>query len=122
MKLNPECVRAILLTVEEEIKSPYEELVISPDSADEYKRLKPFTSNEVLYHLRQCIQAGLINCPEMDLSGNYYVQDLTPAGHEFLANIRENSLWKRVMEKAASASLPVILEVAKAVAHQHFIG
>lgn len=50
------------------------------------------------------------------------IRDLTPAGHEFLANIRNDSIWKKVISKAPDASLLVLFELAKDFAVKYFLG
>lgn len=48
--------------------------------------------------------------------------DLTPLGHEFLANIRAKSLWNKVKTKATDASLSILMELAKRAATDYFLG
>jgi len=40
---------------------------------------------------------------------------LTHEGHDFVENIRDNTVWKKVKEKAASMALEVVKATAKAV-------
>lgn len=60
------------------------------------------------------------NC-HRDLSGRFSVFDLSPAGHEFLANIREDGIWtdvKAISAKVGSKSLSVLTEIASGVVTQ----
>ena len=50
------------------------------------------------------------------------IGDLTPLGHEFLANIRAKSLWNKVKSKATDASLSILMELAKRAATDYFLG
>ena len=106
MKLNPDCLRAILLTVEEKCNFH-----------------TPWEYEEIIYHIRLASQSGLIQGVHYyDGGETIIVSDLTPYGHEFLANIRSDSLWKKVISKGADASLPILMELAKNIALKHFLG
>ena len=121
MKLNPDCLRAILLTVEEKCNfhTPWEYEENSFDS--EY--LAELSHEEIIYHIRLASQSGLIQGVHYyDGGETIIVSDLTPYGHEFLANIRSDSLWKKVISKGADASLPNLMELAKNIALKHFLG
>lgn len=63
MKLNQECVRDLLLTLEEEFSVN--------DSADSHKisemsRLKNYDKDEVTYTIVKCEEAGFINAEIVD--------------------------------------------------------
>ena len=121
MKLNPNCIRAILLTVED---------VCDFDTYWEYNAnnidsdfLVGYEHDEIIYHIRQAEKSGLIENVHYYESGkNVLVGDLTPQGHEFLANISTEPMWKKVLEKGTNASLPILIEIAKEVALKHFLG
>jgi len=121
MKLNPDCIRGILLTVEEycNFDTPWE---YERDSF-ESEYLAELSHEEILYHIRQAEQSGLIQgVVYYDCGDSVIICDLTPEGHEFLANIHNESVWKKTLSKAFGASLPVLLEVAKDTALTHFLG
>lgn len=88
MKLNPDCIRAILLTVEDACSM--ERTIILPQDRGDY--LKPYFDEEILYHVRQCNLSGLLyKATAVSGAGktNYIIMDLSPAGHAFLANVRK---------------------------------
>lgn len=94
MKLNPDCVRDILLVVESipDIKHYYRfNSETIPSLLPKYK------IEEVIYHLRQCELNGFFFNPSHTLNyEEYTVSDLTPKGHEFLANIRSDTFFNKV--------------------------
>lgn len=119
MRLNPECIRDILFAVEENTGF---ELVMSidEDNYTDFQQLSKYEYGEVAYHIHQCYLSGYFTDYSRMIGGTYMIVDLTPKGHEFLANIRSESAWKEIMDKASkigSFSLPFIAEVAA----QYFI-
>ena len=113
MKLNPDCIRDILMDIEETTTI---DTSWNYDSHNPSKRLSQYDKYEVAYHTRQCYFSHLVN--DFHLYGNsdeIVVNDLTPAGHQFLANIRENKIWsgvKTIAEKVGSSSLDAIVQIS----------
>ena len=120
MKLNPNCIRAILLTAEElcTFNKPW----IYDEDGSSSKYLAEYCHEEIIYHISQAERSGLSqDVHYYDGGATILICDLTPYGHEFLANIRNDSVWKKVMSKAAGASLPILFEVAKDAAMKYFL-
>lgn len=120
MQLNPNCIRDILIAIEAHsdfyTRAKYK-------VEDPFPELSSYAHPEILYHIRQCEQSGLIQEVHYYDNGKHTdISDLTPAGHEFLANIRNDSVWKKVMSKGAGASLSILIELAKQVASAFFLG
>ena len=116
MKLNPDCIRDILLFCEERCTA-VSEAEFSGDSALETGG-RSYQSDELFYHLNQCRLNGYFTKAGADIVGNYTVQDLTPKAHEFLANIRSDSVWndvKGIAVKTGSKSLAALTQIATAV-------
>lgn len=121
MKLNPNCIRAILLTIED-VCDFYTPWLYDVDDVNS-GFLSGYEHTEIIYHIRQAEASGLIEGVDYNDFGTcVLVQDLTPSGHEFLANISNEPVWKKVLEKGANASLPILIEIAKEVALKHFLG
>lgn len=117
MKLNPDCVRDILLSVEEttDVYTPFVYERNSPSPV----RLIPYPHNVIHYHIRQCEFSGLLmGYSEFSAGCRILVSDLSPAGHEFLANIRNDSVWEKIKGAASATcgnSLRGIAQIAQAV-------
>lgn len=114
MKLNPDCTREILLAIESvcDIEHYFD------FDTDREAVAGGFSPDEVLYHARQCDLAGMLYKCQFDLSGGFTVSDLSPKGHEFLANIREDTIWnsvKAVSAKVGSKSIGAISQIATSV-------
>lgn len=113
MKLNPDCTRAILMAVEEACDCEH---MFSYAACVGLK--EQFSGEELCYHARQCDLAGFFYKYKVDLSGDWYVMDLTPKAHEFLANIRNDTIWndvKTVCSKVGAKSLSAIAQIAATV-------
>jgi len=116
MKLNPDCIRDILISTED--NTGYQVYLAYPDELDKCPLLQKYSDDELRYHFYQCHHANLIFMREEDLAGNIAIVDLTPKGHAFLANIRENKIWtgvKSISSKVGSASLDALTQIASNV-------
>ena len=114
MRLNPDCIRDILLFVEEQ--SNGSNSIAIRQAAD--NRLRHYTKDEIYYHVKQSAETNLLSNFKEDMLENCSVRDLTPTGHEFLANIRKDNLWERTKETAkviGSNSLKAIVQIASNV-------
>ena len=114
VKLNPDCVRDILLTVED--TTDLQRGILYPGEST-YPRLEKYDTNEVLYHIEQCRLSGfLVGCK--DFNDFVTIRYLSPAGHEFLSSIRRPSIWDRVVDisqKIGVTSLTALSQIAKEV-------
>ena len=120
MKLNPNCIRDILITVEEHSDFYHQ---TEYNIEDPFENLSKYSHDEILYHILQCEKSGLIDGVQYYDDGDLTdIRDLTPAGHEFLANIRNDTVWKKLAQKGKGASLPILMELAKTFAVQYFFG
>ncbi len=119
MRLDMDCLRSILLQVED--KATLDNLVEFPNEFDA-DVIQHYTVEALAYHINQCYQAGLL-IPEddehpWDFSLNTLIRDLTPKGHEFLANVRQDTLWNKTKAIAASVgsySIKAIADIAASV-------
>ncbi|WP_415337572.1 DUF2513 domain-containing protein [Clostridium perfringens] len=112
MKLNPDCVRDILITTEENTSFG---CPMSYDSNSQYELLESYSPQEIVYHINQCELSGFLTKVTWFLGGGCIIYDLSPSGHEFLANIRSNTNWKKTKEiskSIGSTSLNVLSQIA----------
>lgn len=116
MKLNPDCIRDILLTIEEKT-SYYNIFSYDPETCD-IERLKSYTEDEILYHIRQCNETGFLLKCSFTMSGSCHIIDLTPMAHRFLADIRSDNVWNKTKDtakKVGSSSLDALMKIASGV-------
>ena len=136
MKLNMDCVRAVMLCVEEHTDFDdycyfirYARSDILDTLTYQVELEAKFDNDDILYSVKYCAEAGLIAlCPGSHPEQyRVNIRELTPAGHSFLENIRADTNWakvKSVAKKAGSFSADVIVEIAKSVAVEaakHFL-
>lgn len=118
MRLDPDCIRDILLAVEDVVdgtnRFEYERY------GDIHKRLKVYSHDVLHYHFQQCNAHGLISGFRRHDGGDWIlIADLTPEGHAFLANIRSNGFWNKVKGIAVKIGTPAlssILQIAENLA------
>lgn len=118
MKLNPDCVRDILLSVEE-ICTNNSGMNYNSDLNNNPELLRKYSYEEVVYHIKQCEKYGLLfnvkyvcnDYNKLDI----YIKDLSSQGYFFIANIREDNIWnetKSIAENVGSLSLPTLAQIA----------
>ena len=120
MRLNSDCVRDILLTVEDVVD--FDNGLTYEKNSHSFERLLPYPHDELIYHIHQCKLANLIIGVSYYDGGDYLIiQDLSPKGHEFLENIRSENIWnhtKLVAGKVGSYSLNSLTTIATGVLTQ----
>lgn len=111
MKLNPDCVRDILIHVEDNAVWP-NRLGFPSDFADIVAK---YGNEEARYHVKQCADHDFLEIENWMMGGSVYIVDLRPKGHEFLMNIHNDTVWNGVKETAAKIggkSLSAITQIA----------
>lgn len=133
MRLNMDCVRDILLCIE--ANTGLRKSCIFQDAGlyDAHnflgnsvsiqlyqdQLLQKYENDMLIYHLRYCIDADLICADESSPVCDYVISDLTPSGHELIANIRNNSNWastKDIGSKVGAFGLNMVAKIAESVA------
>lgn len=115
MKIDNECVRDILFTIEE--YAAFEKPFYINGYKGKNLKISDYNPDKIAYHLRYLKMKGLIYMPNPSPSPDNY--DLTPEGHEFLANVREDTNWKKIKSISSNigfGSLKIISAIAEGVA------
>lgn len=120
MKLNYDCIRDVLLYLEENLRLD-ENLsfqTISFDKLYPAESLASYSREDIFYTLYNLDEVGFIDAEiQYGNDGPYYayVENITYAGHEFLSVIRPKKVWdktKSFLSQIGTASIPIILEYA----------
>lgn len=117
MRLDPDYIRDILLSVED--TSDFLHATEYKYGSSNFPRLTSYSSEKIAYHVMQCEKFNLIYDVHFYDSGTAIdIRDLTPKGHEFLANIHESKIWngvKAISTKIGAVSLDAIVQIASNV-------
>lgn len=118
MKLNHDCIRAILLDVEE--TSSFNQFMRLPELLN-LKRTSAFSDEDVKYSIVKLKEADYINV-ELTYGSNVLYDidmgNLTWEGHKFLDNIRDDGIWKDtkgILSKFSSTSISIASDIASSV-------
>lgn len=116
MKLNHNCVRDLLLYIEDNLEYGY---YIKINET----QLSNFSQHEVLYAADKLLEAGYLignRRVTMDSEGipQISIESISWNGHQFLDNVRDNKVWentKGILSKFSSVSIGVVSNVASQV-------
>lgn len=133
MRINMDCIRDILLCIEENtglhqmcffisyadagIQAALGEDTIPPKSY-QVELESRYAHDDIIYNLKYCVESELVVAPGHFPAYQNWIADLTPKGHEFLAEIRDEGNWKKIKQacsKIGAVSMDIILEVSKSV-------
>ena len=117
MKLNPDCARDILFSIEQ--LSTHDSLLTSNQLA-KTEFLSKYSNDEILYHLNQLYLSGYIIAPTKHklIDETFLVNDLSPTGHEFISNIRNDTNWnevKKISKQVGTETLSSLKSIAEGV-------
>lgn len=129
MKLNLDCVRCILLCVEQNT-SPHQQCYFIDSKLEEAERLlgdtpfppadyqtdllKEFSNDELICHIRYCVESDLLFAGSPLGLYQTFIKDLTPQGHDFLAKIRNDTGFNKLKKSAkqvGAITLPEIIQL-----------
>lgn len=115
MKLNHDCVRDLLLYIEENLSYGY---YIDPATVE----IKKYSHDEILYSADKLLEANYLDGIKKTYIGSQYptihINSITWSGHQFLDNIRDDGIWKstkNVVSKFSSVSLSMLCSIASQI-------
>jgi|LGVF01.2.fsa_nt_gb hypothetical protein len=116
MKLNPECIRDILLDIEDftNLNKPF----VYQVPYKEETRLSTYDKETALYHIKQCELSHFFTGVNWFMDGGCMIRYLSPSGHQFIADIREDNNWNKTKEVAKSVgsnSLDALKQIAASI-------
>lgn len=118
MKLNHDCIRAVLLELEDRLSLNG---LLLPNGLEAFNSYQKFGEDEFIYCLDKLIEAGFLVGYIQRLDDSIYtysVSSITWNGHEYLDTIRDNKVWhdsKKIASKFTSVSLSLMSEIASKV-------
>ncbi|WP_374284167.1 DUF2513 domain-containing protein [Lactococcus sp.] len=96
MRLNPDLIRDILLVVEENCT-----LTETVDSTLLFSKIKGYDEETIMYHVNQAELSGLFTKVDHYWGIDLSIRDLSPEGHKFVNEIRNDNAWNKTKNSAA---------------------
>lgn len=112
MKLIHDCVRDVMLNIENNLK---DNSILQTTSIQ--KDNDKYSIEDINYTCKKLAEANYITI-EQYIGGEIIVCSMTFAGHQFLDNIRDNKIWKQTKKEAAQISgisLPILQQLAQSI-------
>ena len=112
MKLNYDCVRDVLLYLENNLS--LNNSITFPSDIKESLLLK-YSKDDVLYTVKILLNKKLILGADNFNHATANIESLSFDGHSFLDNIRDNQVWsksKKILSAFKSVSIEIISQVA----------
>lgn len=98
MKFDPNCVRDLLLLVED-----CNEILLRADA-----KIADYDFDTISSHANKCNQAGLFVGFEEYIDRSIFIEDLSIKGHQLLCEMRDEKTWKRFLNSAKPMVLSCI--------------
>lgn len=119
MKLKQECVRYVLLSLEQQGFEMTQQGVQLPDIQSALANAN-FSNDDISYTLIQLLDGKYINAKydKYNVGFSLIVYDITWKGHELLDSIRDDKVWentKKATQQLKSVSIGILSNVASAV-------
>lgn len=113
LKLNHDCIRDLLLFIENNLEYGF---YIDINSV----QINDYSKEEILYSADKLYEAGYISADRRITIGSkglpqINVKSITWNGHQFLDNVRDRNVWentKGILSKFSSVSIGVVNNVA----------
>jgi len=77
-----------------------------------------YSKEEVAYHVKQMVKSGLIEAAVVEAPSpgkmkptQFIFRDITPAGHDFIAAIRNDGIWSKLKTKFKDKAVDMTVEL-----------
>lgn len=109
MKRDLDLIRALLFEAEK--------LGLDDDVDAREIRLPPWTTEQIIYHLRLLDQTGLVETIDTStMSGRSCIlRGLLPPGHDYLDTVRNETIWIQIKNRLADQGVSATLDIAKSL-------
>ncbi|WP_219192526.1 DUF2513 domain-containing protein [Bacillus paralicheniformis] len=115
MELKHDCIRDLLLELEKNLKLNQ---TLSVSDIANLSSMKCYHQDDIVYTINKLDEAGFIKSISY-MGGGLDVSEITYYGHQFLDNVRGNSIWSETKSQLSkvegAASLSVISELASSL-------
>ncbi|MBW7976802.1 DUF2513 domain-containing protein [Bacillus velezensis] len=112
MELKHDCIRDLLLGLEQNLKLNQ---TLSVSEIADLSSMTSYSHDDIVYTVNKLSEAGFIKSFSY-MGGGLDVSEITYYGHQFLDNVRGNSIWSEtkshLSKVGGAASLSIISELA----------
>lgn len=125
MRLNQDCIRDVLLELEEKLTFGSH---IFLQQIKELDTTKKYGEEDTIYTILKLLEADYLIGKPLYASNELYqlsLSSITWNGHEFLDSIRSNEVWRETKKRVSgftSVSIGILTEVAKEYIKQKLFG
>lgn len=125
MRLNYDCVRDVLLTLEQLLQIKYDNGSFAFSNVDIERLYKSmptdYSIKDTLYSVLNLKEAGYIKASLNYGDGkltNCFINKITYSGNEFLDKVRPKTRWEKIKEaikKIGTVTIPLISEISTSI-------
>ncbi|NLZ46641.1 MAG: DUF2513 domain-containing protein [Clostridiales bacterium] len=122
MQLKHDCIRALLLYLEKNLKINTHGLPegIKVKNIDFDMELPSFSVNDIYYSIQKLVEAEYIYVRKENVSPRVMIIDeISLKGHEFIDASKNNTVWKKAIEFIKQKGGGITLEVLKQLLIQY---
>lgn len=118
MKLNQECIRDLLLVVEDTLELNSSMIALE---LTKLPKTKKYSNDDLAYTVQKLEEAKYLKISKQyfpDPLESLVIEDITWEGHKFLDTIRDDAVWKQtksIVSKFSSVSVSIVENVASKV-------
>jgi len=120
MKLNHDCIRDLLIYLENnlELKSNGLHQPIKLSHILDSYELKQYSDEEIYYSASKLAEAKFLSVTNKNVSPRcLYITDISWHGHDYLNSIRDPKIWAKVKEKSNDLA-GITFDIIKALAFE----
>lgn len=101
MRRDADLIRELMLKLEALPTAHCSEFRLQPGA--DSMTVAGFSANEIEYHLRLIVEAGLITSRGRFANGDFRFDRMTWSGHDFVDSVRDAAIWARTKNGAEAA-------------------
>lgn len=111
MRRDDDLIRQLMLDLEE-----------ANSYVNDSHKVAGYSRDQVAFHLAQIVKSGLAEGPDPiyrstgedpTIPAAVIIKRLTPAGHDFISALRDDTVWAKVKEQTAQVGGSVSIEILK---------
>lgn len=117
MRLNPDCIRDIMLTLEKKlvINEYGKTIPLSFEEVSQIPSLKHYEKPILFFHLNELFECNMLKKGKRYIhESNHQIASITNTGYIFIDSIKSDTKWnkfKNSLKSMGTITLPILLEI-----------